>query len=165
MLRTIGLLALATLFLLARVSVASAFDDSGHFSRQVVCISPGDDVLMELYLPHPNVYGNRRMSNPKKPVSGYFALDLDKLGKGKSIEPVRVWRDDKANVLHVDRYSRGLPRVAVPLDGGIVDFDQRFAQGARCKPYGSTREDEQVVAYPPAEATPPEPDASGAKAP
>lgn len=145
MLRRIAALAVLTLLI---TSPAAAFDDSGHFSRQLVCISPGDDVTMELFLPNSVVFGKGTMDNPKKPVIGYYALNLEKLGKGKPLEPVKVWKDAKNNVLVVDQYTRGLPLARVPLGGGVVDFDDRFGQGARCKPYGDTREDEYGVEFP-----------------
>lgn len=137
-------------------SPLAAYDDSGHLSREVVCISGGDDVLMEIYLPNAVVFHGAPMDDSRKPVAGFFVLDLEKLGKGRSMEPVKVWRDAKANVLKVDRFSRGLPLVSVPIDGGIVDFDNRFGEGARCKPYGFTREDDQAVEFPPAAPVPAE---------
>lgn len=132
---------------------SAAFDDSGHFGRMLHCISPDGDVSMELFLPNAAELGGGQ----KKPVIGYYALDLEKIGKGKPLEPVKVWKDDEAKVLIVDQYTRGLPPTRVPLDGGVVNFDNRFGDGARCKPYGDTREDEYGSAFPPAPAaSPPE---------
>ncbi len=63
---------------------------------------------MELFLPNAVVYEDGKIDNPKKPVIGYYVLDLEKLGKGKPLEPVKVWRDEKAKVLVVDQYTRGI---------------------------------------------------------
>ena len=35
----------------------------------------------------------------------------------------------------VDQYTRKLPPTAIPVAGGTVDFDQRFAAGAKCGPF------------------------------
>jgi hypothetical protein len=62
-------------------------------------------------------------------------LDLTDAGKGKTLEPVRVqYSKDKKSVI-VNQYSRKLPPTAVPVSGGTVDFDQRFATGAECGPF------------------------------
>lgn len=140
---------------------AAGYDDSSHLARILDCMGAGDDVRIELFLPNAVVYQDGKMNDPKVPVNGYFILDLEKLGKGKSMEPVKVWRDDKAKAIVVTRYSRGMAPTRVALNGGVVDFDDRFAEGARCKPYDHTREDESAVPYPPARPIADEPAATG----
>lgn len=131
---------------------AAAIDDSGHFTLQIVCLGQGSDVRMEVYVPQSSAYGKELPTDAKKAVVGYYALDLEKLGKGKPLEPVKLWKDEKAKAVVVDQFTRGHPPTRVPIDGGVVDFDKRFAEGARCKPYGMTREDESAVEFPPAPA-------------
>lgn len=129
---------------------AAAIDDSGHFTLQIVCLGPSSDVRMEVYVPQSSAYDKDLPTDAKKPVIGYYALDLEKYGKGKPLEPVKLWKDEKAKAVVVDQFTRGLPPTRVPIDGGVVDFDKRFAEGARCKPYANTREDEDGVDFPPA---------------
>jgi hypothetical protein len=150
-------LAVCLALVAAAPAVAAAFDDSGHFARVLHCINHDGSVGIELYLPSSVAYGKGALDNPRKPVTGCYSLDLEKIGKGKPLEPVKVWRDEKAKVLVVDQYTRGLPKAKVPLDGGIVDFDKDFAGAMRCKPYNLTREDEMAEPFPPVpgEAGPP----------
>ena len=37
----------------------------------------------------------------------------------------------------VNQYTRGLPPTRIPVDGGTVDFDQRFGTQAKCGPFQS----------------------------
>ena len=71
----------------------------------------------------------------EKPAIGAYSLDLTEAGKGKTLEPVRVsYSRDKKSVI-IDQYTRKLPPTAVAIDGATVDFDQRFATGAKCAPF------------------------------
>lgn len=139
---------------------AAVYDDSGHYARVLDCLGADEDVRIELFLPNAVIYHDGKMDNPKKPVTGYYILDLEKIGKGKSLEPVKVWRDDKAKVLVLKQDTRGMTPTRIPLDGGVVDFDNRFATGARCKPFRQTHEDDNAVAYPPARPAVSNPDAN-----
>jgi hypothetical protein len=65
-------------------------------------------------------------------VLGSYILDLAAIGKGKSIESVKVsLTADKRGVI-VNQFTRGLPPTVVPTTGGVVDFDHRFAEQATC---------------------------------
>jgi hypothetical protein len=65
-------------------------------------------------------------------VLGSYILDLAAIGKGKSIESVKVsLTSDKRGVI-VNQYTRGLRPTVVPIAGGVVDFDHRFAEQATC---------------------------------
>ena len=56
-------------------------------------------------------------------------------GKGKPLEPVRVsLTTDKKGVV-VNQYTRKLPPTTVPVAGGKVSFDKRFAEDMVCKPF------------------------------
>ncbi len=35
----------------------------------------------------------------------------------------------------IDQYTRKLPTTRIPVNGGTVDFDQRFGTGAKCGPF------------------------------
>ena len=48
------------------------------------------------------------------------------------MEPVRVSMSADGKTVTVDEYTRGLPRTAIPVAGGTVDFDQRFGTKAKC---------------------------------
>jgi hypothetical protein len=102
--------------------------------RVLSCVGP--DAKMEVYVPEAVVSGPG-VENVKleKQVVGAYTLDLTDAGKGKTLEPVRVqYSKDKKSVI-VNQYSRKLPPTAVPVAGGTVDFDQRFATGAECGPF------------------------------
>ena len=43
---------------------------------------------------------------------------------------------DKRGLI-VDQYTRGLPPSTVPLKGGKVTFDKRFAENMACGPIGA----------------------------
>jgi hypothetical protein len=93
----------------------------------------GPDAKMEVYLPDAVVIGTG-IQNLKfdKPVIGAYSLDLSAIGKGKTLEPVRVTLSrDKKSVI-IDQYIRKLPLTSIAVVGATVDFDQRFGAGARC---------------------------------
>src|SRR5271169_3268769 len=92
----------------------------------------GPDAKMEVYVPEALVTGTG-MQNAKldKQVVGVYSLDLSDAGKGKTLEPVRVqYSGDRKSVI-VNQYTRKLPPTAVAVAGATVDFDQRFATGAK----------------------------------
>jgi hypothetical protein len=102
--------------------------------RVLSCVGP--DAKMEVYVPEAVVTGTG-VQNAKleKQVVGAYTLDLTDAGKGKTLEPVHVqYSRDKKSVI-VSQYLRQLPATAVPVAGGTVDFDQRFATGATCGPF------------------------------
>jgi len=111
--------------------------------RMLAC--EGEGGRMELYLPQSVVFGNPRQSvsfgghamRPNQIVTGYYALDLTDANKGKSLEPVRVTLSADGKSVIVDQYTRGLPATHIPVQGGTVDFDQRFGTAAKCGPFQS----------------------------
>jgi hypothetical protein len=70
-------------------------------------------------------------------VIGYYTLDLTGANKGKSLEPVKVSMTADGKTVIVNQYTRGLPPTRIPVDGGTVDFDQRFGTQAKCGPFQS----------------------------
>ena len=71
----------------------------------------------------------------ERQVVGAYTLDLTDAGKGKTLEPVHVqYSKDRKSVI-VGQYLRKLPPAAVAVVGATVDFDQRFATGAKCGPF------------------------------
>ena len=114
--------------------IASQLSAQEAYTRVFLC---GDDdgVKMEIYLPESAVrdFGLKDGS----PVLGWYALDLSDpdLNKGKSLEAVlvRYAQDKRALILY--QFTRGLPLTAIPMGGGVVNFDNRFGTGAKCGPY------------------------------
>jgi hypothetical protein len=118
--------------LLAAGGPAAAQD--GAFRRVLEC--KNDGARVELYLPESIVSGlgiaNVRLGQPAK---GFYALDLGDAGKGKPLEPVRVRLAAGGKGVIVDQYTRKLPPTTVPVAGGKVSFDKRFAEDMDCKPF------------------------------
>lgn len=113
---------------------ARALQD-GTFTRVLVC--RGDDARVELYLPQSLVAGLRvRLA---RPAIGLYALDLVEARKGKTLEWVRVSVTQDGRNLVVEQYLRQLPPVLVPVDGGRVSFDSRFAYDLDCRPFNDDR--------------------------
>jgi hypothetical protein len=96
----------------------------------------GDGAAMELYLPQ--AFALSDIAN-MPPTYGYYALDLTEALKGKPLERVRVSISRDKKFVIVDQYSRGLPPTRIPIEGGTVDFDQRFGTQAKCRAF-NTRE-------------------------
>ena len=72
-----------------------------------------------------------------KSIFGYYTLDLSGANNGKSLEPVKVSMTADGMTVIVNQYTRGLPPTRIPVDGGTVDFDQRFGTQAKCGPFRS----------------------------
>jgi hypothetical protein len=125
-----------SLFLIALLGLhaGSATAQEGAFALVLRC--KNDDARVELYLPETIVRGrgdpNARLA---RPVKGYYALDLTEAGKGKPLEPVRVSLTADRKGLVVDQYTRKLPPTTVPVAGGKVSFDKRFAEDMVCGPF------------------------------
>ena len=102
--------------------------------RVLTCVGP--DAKIEVYVPEAIVTGTG-VENAKleSQVVGAYTLDLTDAGKGKTLEPVHVqYSKDRKSVI-VGQYLRKLPPAAVAVVGATVDFDQRFATGAKCGPF------------------------------
>jgi hypothetical protein len=112
---------------------ASAQD--GALTRVLQCKNA--DARVELYLPEAAARGGNDWRALEKTTAGYYALDLSDAGKGKPLEPVRVTLSKDKRGLIVDQYTRGLPPSTVPLKGGKVSFDKRFAENMTCGPLGA----------------------------
>ena len=116
--------------------------------RVIACNTDPDDLAhprMEVYLPESLGAGEGsdvllEKLAAKGSVIGTYILDLTPENKGKSIEPVKVSVSADRKGVVVDQYTRGLPKTTVPLAGGVVDFDHRFAEGATCAAFGAAPE-------------------------
>ena len=96
----------------------------------MVCTQEGTPA-MEIYLPQSIVFGKKPLAQAlAQPVIGYYTLDLTGANKGKPIEPVKVSMTADRKTVIVNQYTRGLPPMRIPVGGGTVDFDHRFAADA-----------------------------------
>jgi hypothetical protein len=101
-------------------------------------VCQGEDAAMELYVPQSIVFGKTPLVQAlARPVIGYYTLDLSGANKGKALEPVKVSMTADGKSVIVNQYTRGLPPTRIPVDGGTVDFDQRFGTQAKCGPFQS----------------------------
>ena len=122
----------ALLIALIALAPTSSSAQEGAFARVLQC--KNQDARVELYLPAAMAHAGDGWQALEKTTPGYYALDLSGAGKGKPLEPVRVTlAKDKRGVV-VDQYTRGLPPSTVPLKGGKVSFDKRFAENMTCGP-------------------------------
>ncbi len=132
------------------VAETCVFPASAHEGAlRLVLSCTGADVKMEVYLPE-KIWGRSdaeivRLVNADQgvqirhltkalanPVIGYYALDLREYGKGKPLEPVRVSMSADGAEVIVSQHTRGLPPTRIPVGGGVVDFDRRYASAAKC---------------------------------
>ncbi|MBR0752460.1 hypothetical protein JQ604_09705 [Bradyrhizobium jicamae] len=122
----------ATTLLSVPASAATLPDDKEWLMRMVFC--QGEGVTMEVYLPQSVVFAKGGM-RAGQTVAGYYTLDLTDANKGKGLEPVRITMSADKKFITVNQFTRGLPPTTIPVGGGTVDFDQRFAKGAKCGPF------------------------------
>jgi hypothetical protein len=121
--------------LLAITLVANEANSTDIAMRRVLsCVGP--DAKIEVYVPE-TVWTGTGVENARldAQVTGTYALDLSGAGKGKTLEPVRLQYSKDRKALIVDQYTRRLPPTVVAVAGATVDFDQRFATGAKCGPF------------------------------
>jgi hypothetical protein len=127
----------AVLALSLTFSLTAAAKDPGdeaYMIRMLAC--EGESAKMELYLPQSIVFGKTPLAEAlAHPTIGYYALDLSDANKGKSLEPVKVSMAAGGKAVIVNQYTRGLPPTRIPVNGGTVDFDQRFGTQAKCGPF------------------------------
>jgi hypothetical protein len=116
---------------LATAAAAKPPGAEAVMTRMITC--DGEGVRMEVYLP---LSVDRHMRGGQS-VIGYYTLDLTDVNKGKPLEPVRVTLSTDQKTVTVDQYLRSLPPTRIPVTGGTVDFDQRFAKHAKCGPFQS----------------------------
>ena len=129
--------ALALIFAEAFSGPAAAKDptDADWMIRMMVCTQQNSP-NMEIYLPQSIVFGKKPLAEVlAHPVIGYYTLDLSGANKGKSLEPVKVSMSADGKTVIVNQYTRGLPPTRIPVGGGTVDFDHRFATEAKCGPF------------------------------
>jgi hypothetical protein len=128
---------LGLIFAAAFAGPAAAKDptDADWMIRMMVCTQDGTP-NMEVYLPQSIVFGKKPLAEAlARPVIGYYTLDLSDMNKGKLLEPVKVSMTADRKTVIVNQYTRGLPPTRIPVGGGTVDFDHRFATNAKCGPF------------------------------
>jgi hypothetical protein len=128
---------LGLIFAAAFAGPAAAKDptDADWMIRMMVCTQDGTP-NMEVYLPQSIVFGKTPLAEAlARPVIGYYTLDLSDMNKGKLLEPVKVSMTADRKTVIVNQYTRGLPPTRIPVGGGTVDFDHRFAANAKCGPF------------------------------
>jgi hypothetical protein len=113
------------------IFVASHLSAEEAYTRVFSCEGP--EATMEIYVPFSALEDSLLKSGRR--VLGFYTLDLSNLNKGKALEVVLVRFAEDKRLLIVDQFTRGLPTTAVPIDGGVVDFDDRFAHDAKCGPF------------------------------
>jgi len=118
----------------AKPSSAKPQGDDGWMMRMLVC--EGENARMEVYLPQSVLFSPDGM-RAGQTVTGYYTLDLSDANKGKPLEPVRVTLSADKKTVTVNQYTRKLPPTRIPVEGGTVDFDQRFGTRAKCGPFQS----------------------------
>jgi hypothetical protein len=113
--------------------IASQLSAQEAYTRVFLCNN--DDAKMEIYVPESALRDSALKDG--RPVLAWYALDLSDpdLNKGKSLEAVlvRYAQDRRALILY--QFTRGLPLTAIPMAGGVVNFDNRFGHDAKCGPF------------------------------
>ena len=129
--------ALGLILAVAFAGQAAAKDPgfAAYMIRMMVCIQEGTPA-MEVYPPQLIVFGKKPLADAlAHPVIGYYTLDLTGANKGKPLEPVKVSMSADGKTVIVNQYTRGLPPTRIPVGGGTIDFDHRFATDAKCGPF------------------------------
>jgi hypothetical protein len=122
--------AVAALILLSCLSPAALAEETSY-RRVLAC--QNEDARMEVYVPEKLITGiHVDNAHIAMPVVGLYALDLSDAGKGKYLEPVRVSLTPDKSAVVVDQSTRKLPPTKVPVAGGTVSFDNRFATNTKC---------------------------------
>ncbi|HZP79748.1 MAG TPA: hypothetical protein VFB45_26680 [Pseudolabrys sp.] len=129
-------LLIAAITWLAANAGTQAAPDTGML-RVLSCKS--EDATMEVYLPRSVIKGRDGIANVDlaQPLTGAYVLDLSSAGKGKILEQVRVSLTADKQAIVVTQFTRELPPTRIPLAGGTVDFDKRFAEQAKCGAFNS----------------------------
>lgn len=126
----------ATSAVLATIAATAAQAQQAGQTRVLACNGP--DAQIELYLPAAVMVDRKfELGQVKGAVTGTYVLDLSEAGKGKVAEPVQVTLTSDRKAIVVNQYTRKLPPTTVPLKGGTVSFDNRFATDAACGPFGN----------------------------
>jgi hypothetical protein len=115
------------------ITLVATGADSADIAMRRVLSCAGPDAKIEIYIPETAWEGigveNAQLDTQ---VLGAYALDLSGAGKGKTLEPVHVQYSKDRTAVVVEQYTRNLPPTTVAVTGATVDFDQRFATGAKC---------------------------------
>ena len=135
MTKSLPILAAAAIGLGALPAAASG---NGVYDRLLAC-GQGSGVMIEVFIPVESgafAVGTLLASGATGIIRGLYSLDLSEANKGKRLEPVNLKLTPNKQAVIVDQFTRGLPPTVVPLKGGVVSFDNRFAADVTCKPAG-----------------------------
>ena len=127
---TLGVPSCIALIALAPTSSSA---QEGAFARVLQC--KNQDARVELYLPTAIAHAGDGWQALEKTTPGYLrARPLAVPARASRWSPcASLSTKDKRGVV-VDQYTRGLPPSTVPLKGGKVSFDKRFAENMTCGP-------------------------------
>jgi hypothetical protein len=115
------------------ITLVASGANSADIAMRRVLTCTGPDAKIEIYIPE-TAWAGTGVENARldAQVLGAYALDLSDAGKGKTLEPVHVQYSKDRTAVIIDQYTRKLPPTLVAVAGATVDFDQRFATGAKC---------------------------------
>ncbi|HXC56005.1 MAG TPA: hypothetical protein VNU97_11975 [Rhizomicrobium sp.] len=114
------------------LGTAPALAAPGTYLRVISCSGP--DAAMEIYAPEAVIDSLGQLGLPAK-MDGLYALDLSAALKGKHLDPVHLRLSADRKTLTVDQFTRGLPPTNIAMEGGTVDFDNRFGTRTKCGPF------------------------------
>jgi len=118
---------------LSLLFVLPAYAEDEAQTRVMTCKGP--DATIEIYVPESAVIGTGA-NNVVLPTNanGWLSLDLTEAEKGKHLEPLHARLSGDRKYLIVEQYQRDYPATRIPVGGGTVDFDARFATQQKCSP-------------------------------
>jgi hypothetical protein len=124
---------LSALVAVSCAAVISSQTPAAEAAMRRVFLCVGPDAKIEIFVPERLIRGTGvENADLAKQVTGAYSLDLTDAGKGKILEPIRVRYSPDRKLVIVDQFTRKLPAAAIPVAGGTVDFDRRFATAAKC---------------------------------
>jgi hypothetical protein len=114
--------------------IGPAVADEFFMTRVLSCSN--QDLKIEIFVPQSVLDGlGVKGANLSEPVSGVYSYDLSSLEKGKSLTMIRVSYSPDKKMVIVEQ--EGMAPTRVPVGGGTVDFDKRFALKVRCGPFNN----------------------------
>jgi hypothetical protein len=114
--------------------IGSGLADDFFMTRVLSCSN--QDAKIEIFVPQSVLDGlGVKGANLSESVSGVYSYDLSSLEKGKSLTMIRVSYSPDKKMVIVEQ--EGMPPTRVPVGGGTVDFDKRFAVKVRCGPFNN----------------------------
>ncbi|MEI7606741.1 MAG: hypothetical protein WCJ64_05105 [Rhodospirillaceae bacterium] len=140
MLRRIPPLVAALAFLAAGQALAAPSDP--FFDMLFRC--EGSGAVIEIFAA--TVSAQSRVEEPfvggrSAIIHGFYAFDLTSAGRGKSLSPVRLQTLPNGKAVIVTFADNRQDPVSIPVKGGIVTFDPKWAPDTKCHAAGWHGED------------------------